>query len=105
MKLKIPVTDRQLSRVAEALMRDIQASRATVAQASNGGTNEEESLQQNKMARFGDDESSQIRAPADQSRKGSSPRWHRPSNGGPNEEEALQQDKMARCTQNEWLEK
>jgi hypothetical protein len=49
-KLKIPVTDRQLSRVAEALMRDIQASSKTVAQEDNGLA-EEETLQQDKLAR------------------------------------------------------
>ena len=52
MKLKIPVTDRQLTRVAEALMRDIRAASKTVAH-RDAGLAEEETLQQDKLTRWG----------------------------------------------------
>ena len=50
-KLKIAVTDRQLRRVAEALMRDIHAASKT--QPKNIGVDVRENLQQEKMARCG----------------------------------------------------
>jgi hypothetical protein len=51
-QLKIPVTDRQLTRVAEALMRDIQAASKTV-EHRDAGLAEEETLQGDKLARWG----------------------------------------------------
>lgn len=99
-KLKIPVTDRQLERVAEALFKDIKAARDTTEQQLSG-INEEEALQEAKMARCGSSMISFALSSAESQRSTQAARetCTEAQMGGISKADALQTTRVARVVQ------